>query len=153
MTVLPAAWVVEPAGFAILFGILTVAAITDLRSRQVPNVLLGVGLLGHLTLAWLSGGNAIGQLSLGLLLALLIGLPTYLVGWFGGGDVKLLALVGAAVGPVQFLFTLPWILVAGGLVAILSERSKGVPYAVAILVGVLIERLWFIYMGGLNGHA
>jgi hypothetical protein len=53
-----------------------------------------------------------------------------------------------ALGPVYLLFTLPWILIAGGAVTLLSRRSNGVPYAVAILAGVLIEQLRLTLIGG-----
>jgi prepilin peptidase CpaA len=135
MAASPAVWAPDPVGFALIVGILVIAAAADLKVRRISNLFLGAGLTALLALAWLSGGGALKQAVLGIGLALLIGLPTYLAGWFGGGDVKLLALVGTALGPLHLLLAVPWILISGGLVALLSDRSRGVPYAVAILFG------------------
>jgi Flp pilus assembly protein protease CpaA len=140
-------WVPGLAGFAILIGILLVSVVTDLRHRRVPNSIIISGGVGLLTASWVAGDGALTQSVLGLGLALLLGFPAFAAGWFGGGDVKLFTLVGIAVGPAQLLLTLPWILVAGGVVALSFRSSSGVPYAVAILAGVVLERCWFILTG------
>ena len=147
MTASPMVWVPGLAGFAILIGILLVSVVTDLRHRRVPNSIIISGGVGLLTASWVAGDGALTQSVLGLGLALLLGFPAFAAGWFGGGDVKLFTLVGLAVGPAQLLLTLPWILVAGGVVALSFRSSSGVPYAVAILAGVVIERCWFILTG------
>ena len=136
------------ASLLILLGILSLSMVTDLRSRRVPNAIIIVGALLLIVASWAAGSASTMQSVLGLSLALLIGVPVFAAGWFGGGDVKLLALVGIALGPVYLLFTLPWILIAGGAVTLLSRRSNGVPYAVAILAGVLIEQLRLTLIGG-----
>lgn len=147
MTASPMVWVPGLAGFAILIGILLVSVVTDLRHRRVPNSIIISGGVGLLTASWVAGDGALTQSVLGLGLALLLGFPAFAAGWFGGGDVKLFTLVGIAVGPAQLLLTLPWILVAGGVVALSFRSSSGVPYAVAILAGVVLERCWFILTG------
>lgn len=147
MNASPMVWVPGLAGFAILIGILLVSVVTDLRHRRVPNSIIISGGVGLLTASWVAGDSALTQSVLGLGLALLLGFPAFAAGWFGGGDVKLFTLVGIAVGPAQLLLTLPWILVAGGVVALSFRSSSGVPYAVAILAGVVIERCWFILTG------
>lgn len=147
LTSSPMVWLPGLAGFAILVGILVVAAVTDLRHRRVPNVIVIFGAVVLLAASWVSGGDAFTQSLLGFGIALLMGFPAYAAGWFGGGDVKLFTLVGIAVGPAQLLLTLPWILVAGGAVALSFRSPSGVPYAVAILAGVVIERCWFILTG------
>jgi Flp pilus assembly protein protease CpaA len=140
-------WVPGLAGLSILIGILLVSAVTDLQHRRVPNAIIILGGVVLLTASWVAGDGALTQSVLGLGLALLLGFPAFAAGWFGGGDVKLFTLVGIAVGPAQLLLTLPWILVAGGVVALIFRSSSGVPYAVAILAGVVIERCWFILTG------
>ena len=147
MTASPMVWVPGLAGFAILIGILLVSAVTDLQHRRVPNAIIISGGVVLLTASLVAGDGALTQSVLGLGLALLLGFPAFAAGWFGGGDVKLFTLVGIAVGPAQLLLTLPWILVAGGVVALTFRSSSGVPYAVAILAGVVIERCWFILTG------
>lgn len=75
------------------------AAVSDLRTRLIPNWLtlpvLAFSLLGH---AW-QGGAVQGALSLAA--ALVCALPAYFLfarGALGGGDVKLFAALGALVG-------------------------------------------------------
>jgi leader peptidase (prepilin peptidase)/N-methyltransferase len=147
LTASPMVWVPGLAGFAILIGILLASAVTDLRHRRVPNAIVIFGAVVLLAASAVSGGDAFTKSLLGLGLALLIGFPAFAVGWFGGGDVKLFMLVGMGVGPTQLLLTLPWILIAGGVVALVYRSSSSVPYAVAILAGVVIERCWFTLTG------
>lgn len=90
------------------------AAVIDLRTRHIPNwlVLLGfaVGSAVHLTTSTWWGcatgrsiGSAIGSASLSLLLGCfacaIVPVVMFRVGAMGGGDVKLLAVVGAGLGP------------------------------------------------------
>src|SRR5947209_11249935 len=82
-----------------------VAAYTDLRSRRIPNWLtlsaavIGLGL--NLALGGAAGGLT-AVLGLGLGLAML--LPFYLLRAVGAGDVKLLAALGALLGPTALVW-------------------------------------------------
>lgn len=98
---------------------LVVAGITDVRSSRVPNILtlpLALSGLGFHTIADSGNGLVFSLEGLGLGLVLLLGF--YVYGGMGAGDVKLLAAVGAVVGPysvfVGFLFTALF----GGLYAV-----------------------------------
>jgi prepilin peptidase CpaA len=80
------------------------AAYYDLRVRRIPNwinlsgIVLGLGL--HTYFEGLHGTlTALG----GLLIALSIYLPLYALKGMGAGDVKLMAAVGAIVGPGNWL--------------------------------------------------
>ena len=48
----------------------------------------------------------------------------FYLGGLGGADVKLVAALGAAVGPVSLLCVLFWTALAGGLLA-LAAKSRG----------------------------
>ena len=93
-----------------LAAVLAAAVVTDLRSRRIPNLLTLPAALGFLLLRLaLSGPEGLlpGLYGLGLGLALM--LPAWGLGVMGGGDAKLMAAVGAALGPAgalwSFLFT------------------------------------------------
>lgn len=105
-----------------------IAAWIDVRSRRIPNpiTLLGAaaGLLVH---AYGSGLYGVADSVLGLALGLALMLPGYLLHSTGAGDVKLMAAVGAILGPkgvaVAFFFS------------ILIGASIGVGYALAAWLG------------------
>lgn len=114
---------------------LLLATVIDVRVRRVPNWLTGVGCLVALSAgAWAGGLTGFLSAGQGLLLAFAIGLPFWLLGWMGAGDVKLVAAVGAFVGPDRLLFTLVAIGVAGAFLATGVLLWRGV-------LGRTVERL------------
>jgi prepilin peptidase CpaA len=99
--------------------VLAVAIWFDLRTRKVPNwISLGACAFG-LASAPFQGGLRALALSVGGLLALgvLMFIP-WSMGGIGGGDVKLAAACGAALGPVVGIQALLLGLAAGGLMII-----------------------------------
>jgi len=113
------------------------AVVCDLRTRRIPNTLVGVGIaLGFLfQIVALMGGdhfvNPIGASSFGsALLGGLIGLglflPFYALRTMGAGDVKLLAMVGVWLGPQHVVWATLWTMVAGGLLALAVALGTGV---------------------------
>jgi prepilin peptidase CpaA len=136
---------ISSAAFAALtVGALAATAI-DLRTRRIPNALTaamaGTGL--GLAVAGVSGVS-VGAAILGFVIGLGLMLPGHALGATGAGDVKLMAAVGAIVGPTlvvkAFLFTA----VAGGLLAIvvalrrrrLSATLEGTARMIATPTGV-----------------
>ena len=116
----PAAWVYWFAS-----GVLVLAAIIDGRQLRVPNWLTypfaAVGFLyshapGDLTI--------LGSLS-GLVLGLALLMPLYAIGGMGAGDVKLLAGLGAWVGPLAVFQAFLWTAVVGGLIALAMMVASG----------------------------
>ena len=102
------------------------ACITDLRSARIPNALtlLGTagGLLAHST--WPTG-LGIGPSLAGALVGLAVFFPFFALGGMGGGDVKLMAALGAwlawpAIVPATFT-----IAIAGGVVALGVALARG----------------------------
>ena len=96
-----------------------VGAVTDVRSARIPNRLTYTALLAALplrtALLGLSGlkSGAIGMLVAGGLFLLL-----YMLGAMGGGDMKLMAAVGAWVGSKQVMTLILAAALAGGVLAI-----------------------------------
>ena len=121
--------------------IVATAAIYDLRSREIPDWLPAALLLWAIVCV-AAGWVAIGwwELLAGLGLGLAIGLPLFALGGFGGGDVKLVAALGAALGPAALLRALFWIALAGGALALVAKwrGQKDLAYGPAIALGLLI---------------
>jgi len=96
-----------------------IGAVNDLRTARIPNRLTYTALLAALplrtVLLGLSGlkSGAIGMLVAGGLFLLL-----YTVGAMGGGDMKLMAAVGAWVGSTQVMTLILAAALAGGVLAI-----------------------------------
>lgn len=93
--------------FTALAVLVAAAAFSDLRSRTIPNWLVVAGLV-----AGLGGSLYFGRIVdslLGFGLASLVYLAFYALRGMGGGDVKLMAAVGAIAGPsnwfIIFIFT------------------------------------------------
>jgi prepilin peptidase CpaA len=104
-------------GMLIIF--LAAAVYTDLRDHRIPNMIALsaalVGVCAHLYLAGLDGaGFALGGLAVGMGLLL----PFYALGGMGAGDVKLMAGIGAFLGPQQTLLAVGLTLVFGAVGAL-----------------------------------
>jgi prepilin peptidase CpaA len=82
-----------------LFALLCCAAIIDLRSRRIPNWLtISLATAGLVQTFLPAHGITLGQALLGLLAGLVLKMGLFMLRGGGGGDVKLLAAVGAWVG-------------------------------------------------------
>jgi prepilin peptidase CpaA len=132
-------------------GLLAAAAVTDGRSRRIPNLLpLGLALLGLARIAVeLADGGGIAAPALDLAAAaaiFLAGAVAFRFRLLGGGDVKLIAaaalwLGAAALGPFLLVTAL-----AGGALALgflvwrLIGRggASGLPYGIAIAAGGIL---------------
>jgi prepilin peptidase CpaA len=103
----------------ILVAGVLVATVTDLRTRRIPNVLTALMAAAGIGLAATgASGVSVAAAALGIVVGFGLMLPGHALGATGAGDVKLMAAVGAIVGPIvvvkAFLFTG----IAGGLLAI-----------------------------------
>ena len=113
----------------ILCALLALAVWNDLRTRRIPNaVVFGGAVLGLLFNTALPSGDGlfiqvfggIGFLSAlaGLALGLCLLLPMYAMRALGAGDVKLMAMIGAFVGPGAVAGITLLTLLAGGVLAL-----------------------------------
>lgn len=85
-----------------LLVLLVWAAIEDLRTRRIRNWLTLTLALAGLALSLSPVGRVgLSGAALGLLTGFVVGLPFFLLGLRGGGDVKLMAAVGAWLGPAD----------------------------------------------------
>ena len=95
------------------------AAVFDLRSRRIPNLLTGPAMLLGLALHFCSGGWRDFVASLGaLLLCGLVFLVFHLAGGMGAGDVKLIAALGCLLGLSHAASLLILTALAGGVLAL-----------------------------------
>ena len=101
-----------------LLAILAVATFSDLRDRRIPNGLsLGGAALGLLINVTSFGPTGALLAVLGWALCLGCLIPVYVTGGTAAGDVKLMAMVGAFLGPVNGFVACLLTLVAGALLA------------------------------------
>ncbi|MFM0545705.1 prepilin peptidase [Paraburkholderia strydomiana] len=100
-----------------VIALVVAAASTDIQCRRIPNMLVGAGLLGALFVqCWLKGlGDGAGAWFTGAVVGLALFLPFYLVRGMAAGDVKLLAMVGAWIGPLLVFHAALATCVIGGI--------------------------------------
>ena len=154
--------VFRSTGVACLLVFLAVAALVDLHTRRIPNLLtIAAALVGLLLNVLRSGGPGALACGAGLLTGLATFLPFYLARGFGAGDVKAMAAVGAFLGPKGVLLAAAGTFGVGGLGALLvvgalrwqsvrtgriwrpvDVRRQHFPYGLAIACGTALTLPW-----------
>ena len=153
----------------LVLGACIFAAASDAVSRRIPNLIPLVILVAVVIERALQGWGSLGSGLGALAIVLVIGTFAHSHGWFGGGDVKLAAVVAAAFGvPACFAFLL-LTGASGGVVALatlfvtrrltagealvtldvlvrtrvvtLPDKKATVPYAIAIASGALLTTI------------
>ena len=152
---------------AALFGTLLLGiALTDARTYLIPNEFTWGGLVLGLVLAAASGFQAVTAALIGAAAGFLVLWVVGVIGkWafkeeaMGGGDIKMMAMVGAFVGWQGVLLTIFIGALAGTLIFLplaLLGRKKLVPFGVFLALGAAVTYLigpaildWYRrYMGG-----
>ncbi|MFL6660288.1 MAG: prepilin peptidase [Massilia sp.] len=111
----------------VLLVVLVLASAFDLRRRRIPNRLLALALLAALTLHLASGHPAalLSTYLAGFALGLIMFLPLYVMGGMAAGDVKLMATVGAFLGPALVFQASLATYCAGGVLALVMVLHQG----------------------------
>lgn len=133
-----------------LVGLLLAAAIEDAARLRISNLTTGLVLVGGILAALVVGpGASLWQNLLVLAGLVLVLLPLFATGRFGGGDVKLLAATGFWFDLAGALHLLIAVFLAGGALALvviaarlvrgrgLRRTGGGIPYGIAIAAGAL----------------
>ena len=107
-------------------ALVLVASVGDLRTRRIPNVLTFGAALAALLFHGVTGGwsgvvSALG----GWLLGAALFFPIFALRGMGAGDVKLLAAVGAWLGPAQVVWVALLTSVAGGVLGLAVSFGYG----------------------------
>ncbi|MGG7579603.1 A24 family peptidase [Rhizobium sp. Nf11,1] len=126
-----------PAAAALAVACATTAAVFDHRHGHIPNAVTYPCLLAGFMLAAISGGLAgIGLAFAGLLAAGTIFIIAFAAGSCGGGDVKLMAALGAVLGLWPAIDVMLASLMIGGMIAVLSMARRVQWGALARSVGL-----------------
>lgn len=103
-----------------------VACVFDVRTRRIPNALtFGSALAGLLFHRLADGPEGVLVAAGGWLVGLFLFLPFFALRGMGGGDVKLLAALGAWIGPQETVWLAVYTGIAGGVLGVLVALSRG----------------------------
>jgi prepilin peptidase CpaA len=142
------------------FGALLLWAVwRDIQTRRIPNRLVLAGALLGLALHTLlphgaglfqANPGALGPLASlgGAMLGLLLLFPFYALRALGAGDVKLMAMVGAWIGPWPVVGATLLTMIAGGVLALAAALLSGTLSKVLANVRNMMERLFISTMAG-----
>jgi prepilin peptidase CpaA len=116
---------------ATLIVLIAIAAISDYKSHRIPNWLVLTGLVLALVYSIIipmsPNDGALWALE-GMITGFVLLVVFWLMGIMGAGDVKLMAMIGAFLGPMAALYSVLFSMAAGGVLAIgyaAARRSTG----------------------------
>ena len=140
----------------------SVAAVIDVFSRRIPNwVTFAAFIAGVLINTWLAGAGGILLALAGAALGVALLLPFYAIRAMGAGDVKLLAAIGALLGPQALVSVAVYGALVGGAISLVmlcvrrrlfvtlnemliqhrapTRSGATAPYGIAIASGVYLS--------------
>jgi len=146
----------------ILLILLAVASMTDVLRGRIPNKITYPGIISGLLLNLLGtlavrlgwaraedlsalGWIGIGQSVLGFLACGLVMLACYVFFRIGGGDVKLIAMLGTFLGPNRGITAMLWTFVLGACLALITLVWRVGPWWLLVRAGRHL--LWSIRLG------
>jgi prepilin peptidase CpaA len=109
-----------------LLTLLAIAAVTDLRSRRIPNWLTFLLMLSGILQSFFATRIAgTGMSVLGILIGAAIPFVLFFIGALGAGDVKLLAGIGAWMGPLPAVAVFLVEAVVGMVIVLAQATAQG----------------------------
>jgi prepilin peptidase CpaA len=104
---------------ALVAVLVLIAGIYDILYRRIPNwLVLPCWVVGFAVNFALAGWPGLKSAAFGFGLAMLVYFPLYILRGMGAGDVKLMAAIGALVGPVAWFLIFLSSSIVGGVVAL-----------------------------------
>ena len=114
-----------PVEIALLLMVLA-AAVSDIRSRSIPNWLTLGGIVAGLALnTYCSGLGGLKFSAIGFAVAAVFFLLMFALRFLGGGDVKLMAAVGAMAGYENLIAIFIFDAIFGGIAALVLVIARG----------------------------
>jgi prepilin peptidase CpaA len=114
----------EANDVAVVIG--AVACWFDLRTRRIPNLLtFGAAIAGIAYAIFAHGAAGLLTSVGGWFMGCALFLPFFLLGGLGAGDVKLVAAIGAWLGPIIAFWVALYAMMAGGILAVVLALATG----------------------------
>ena len=121
----------------VLTAYLLAASYTDLTSHRIPNLLILSGIGSALLInILLEGMPGLSNSLYGLLLGFLLLLPLYLLKGMAAGDIKLMATVGAFVGPKLIIAAVLSTLICGSIFGLVYIFAKNMDVGNRFITGI-----------------
>ena len=136
----------------VLLALLAVAALTDYRSFRIPNWLTGGGIVFALVYAFFTpipGATWFAPVT-GMLLGFVLTIPMYITRTMGAGDVKLVAMIGAFLGPLAVLYSILFSFITAGVAAIGFATARGAVRRLFSNVRSILSGLAWSAIGGIR---
>jgi prepilin peptidase CpaA len=110
-----------------LFAFVLTCCVIDVRTRRIPNAVSASAIVAGLALNGVAGGlPALGWSLCGALAMIAILFTPFALGGLGGGDVKMMAAVGAFLGPRLAALSLVTGMILGGVVVAVHLARLGI---------------------------
>lgn len=124
----------------VVLGVACAAVFFDVRDRRIPNVLTFGAALAAVAYAAAHGGWAgIGTAALGWCVGAALFFPFFALGGMGAGDVKLLAALGAWLGPGDSVWVAMFAAMTGGVLGLVVALARG-------YLSTALSNIWLVLM-------
>ena len=132
----------QPVSSVAVVLVVAAAVVWDLKSRRVPNALtLGGAVAAIVVAGFTQGWPGVLRSGAGWVTGAALFFPLFALGGMGAGDVKLLAAIGAWLGPIGAVWAGLYGAVAGGVMALAVALGRGYAGVAVRNVGAML-RLW-----------
>ncbi|GAU76341.1 prepilin peptidase [Fusibacter sp. 3D3] len=136
----------------LLVALVAIAIITDIKSRRINNKLILVGILSGICFSvGIRGLTGIIYSGSGFIFGFVLMIVPFLLGYLGGGDVKLLMMIGCFLGFSAILNVYIYMAIAGGVFSFAVMIKTG--ELKRSLIKIKNQIVCLIYQGNIEGIA